>query len=43
MRTAAIYTVNRHRVSPEFIVSRNCLPMVLTAKSLPAQGQESSR
>ena len=29
----------RHRVSPEFIRSRNCVPMSLTAESPPAQGQ----
>ena len=28
-----------HRVSPEFIGSRNCVPMALTAESPPAQGQ----
>ena len=28
-----------HRVSPEFIGSRNCVPMTLTAESPPAQGQ----
>ena len=36
--TASIYTVNRHRVSPEFIRSRNCVPMAFTAESPPAQG-----
>ena len=30
---------NRHRVSPEFIRSRNCVPMAFTAESPPAQGQ----
>ena len=29
----------RHRVSPEFIGSRSCVPMVFTAESPPAQGQ----
>ena len=29
----------RHRVSPEFIGSRNCVPMAFSAESLPAQGQ----
>ena len=29
----------RHRVSPEFIGSRNCVPMALTAESPPAQDQ----
>ena len=32
-------TAIRHRVSPEFIVSRNCVPMAFTAESPPAQGQ----
>ena len=32
-------TAIRHRVSPEFIGSRNCVPMAFTAKSPPAQGQ----
>ena len=32
-------TTIRHRVSPEFIGSRNCIPMVFTAKSPPPQGQ----
>ena len=33
--------LNRHTpsVSPEFFGLRNCLPMVFTAESLPAQGQ----
>ena len=34
-----ILTVIRHRVSPEFVGSRNCVPMAFTAKSPPAQGQ----
>ena len=35
---ASIYvTAIRHRVSPEFIVSRNCVPMAFTAESPPAQ------
>ena len=29
----------RHRVSPEFIGSRNCVPMAFNAESPPAQGQ----
>ena len=29
----------RHRASPEFIGSRNCVPMALTAESPSAQGQ----
>ena len=29
----------RHRVSSEFIGSRNCVPMAFTAESSPAQGQ----
>ena len=29
----------RHRVSPEFIGSRNCVPMAFPAESPPAQGQ----
>ena len=33
----AYYT--RHRVSPEFIRSHNCVPMVFTTESPPAQGQ----
>ena len=32
-------TAIRHRVSPEFIGSRNCVPMAFTAESRPAQGQ----
>ena len=35
-----IYTAIRHRVSPEFIGSRNCVPMAFTAESPPAQGQQ---
>ena len=35
---ASIYeTAIRHRVSPEFIGSRNCVPMAFTAESPPAQ------
>ena len=34
-----ILTAIRHRVSPEFIGSRNCVPMALTAESPPARGQ----
>ena len=29
----------RHRVSPEFIGSRNCVPMAFTAESPPTRGQ----
>ena len=29
----------RHRVSPEFIGSRNCVPMAFTNESPPARGQ----
>ena len=39
---ASIYsfiTAIRHRVSPEFIGSRNCVPMAFTAESPPARGQ----
>ena len=39
---ASIYlykTAIRHRVSPEFIGSRNCVPMAFTAERPPAQGQ----
>ena len=32
-------TAIRHRVSPEFIGSRSCVPMAFTAESPPAQGQ----
>ena len=39
-RAASIYeTAIRHRVSPEFIGSRHCVPMAFTAESPPAQGQ----
>ena len=34
-----ILTAIRHRVSPEFIGSRNCVPRAFTAESPPAQGQ----
>ena len=34
-----IETAIRHRVSPEFIRSRNYVPMAFTAGSPPAQGQ----
>ena len=34
-----IQTVIRHRVSPEFIRSRNCVPMAFTTESPPAQSQ----
>ena len=33
-----IYTAIYHRVCPEFIVSRNCVPMAFAAESPPAQG-----
>ena len=39
---ASIYlfkTAIRHRVDPEFIGSRNCVPIAFTAESPPAQGQ----
>ena len=40
--TASDYTVNRHRVSPELIRSRSCVPMAsLPAESPPAQGHQS--
>ena len=32
-------TAIRHRASPVFIVSRNCVPMAFTAEIPPAQGQ----
>ena len=32
-------TAIRHRVSPEFIGSRNCVPMAFTAESPPAKGK----
>ena len=32
-------TAIRHRVSPEFIESRKCVPMAFTAENPPAQGQ----
>ena len=34
-----VKTARRHWVSPEFIGSRNCVPMAFTAESPPAQGQ----
>ena len=34
-----ISTAMRHRVSPESIGSRDCVPMAFSAESLPAQGQ----
>ena len=34
-----IETDIRHRVSPKFIESRDCVPMAFTAESPPAQGQ----
>ena len=37
---ASIYeTAKRYRVSPEFIGSRDCVPMAFTAESPPAQAQ----
>ena len=38
-RRSTYETAIRHRVSLEFIGSRNCVPMAFTAESLPAQGQ----
>ena len=38
-RRPIIKTAIRHRVSPEFIGSRNCVPMAFTDESPPAQGQ----
>ena len=32
-------TAISHRASPEFMGSRNCVPMALTAESQPAQDQ----
>ena len=32
-------TAIRHRVSPKFVGSRNCVPIAFTAESPPAQGQ----
>ena len=43
---ASIYLfkiATRHRASPEFIGSRNCVPMAFIAENPPAQGQKSSR
>ena len=37
------YTAIRHRISPEFIGSRKCVPMAFIAESPPAQGQLPSR
>ena len=34
-----IETAIRHRVSPDFVGSRNCVPMAFTAESPPAQSQ----
>ena len=36
---SCIITAIRHRLSPEFIGSRNYVPMAFTAESPPAQGQ----
>ena len=41
-RCPHIYTTNRHRVSPEFIGARSCVPIAFTTESPPAQGQLSS-
>ena len=38
-RRPFIETAIRHRVSPELIGSRNCVPMAFTTESPPAQGQ----
>ena len=38
-RRRPFITAIRHRVSPEFIGSRNCVPMAFTAESPPARGQ----
>ena len=40
-RRPYIFTTTHHRVSPEFIGSRSCVPMVFTAESPLAQGQYS--
>ena len=34
-----IYTAKRYRLSPEFIESRNCVPVAFHNESLPAQGR----
>ena len=34
-----IIIIIRHRVSPEFIGSRHCVPTAFSAESSPAQGQ----
>ena len=39
LRRLFMSTVNRHRVSPQFIRLRNCVPMALIAESPPTQGQ----
>ena len=38
-RHSFIFTATRHRASPEFIKSRNGVPMAFTAESPPARGQ----
>ena len=38
-RRPFIYAVNRYRVRPDVIMSRNCVPMGFTAGRPPAQGQ----
>ena len=42
-RRRLFITAIRHRVSPEFIGSRNFVPMAFTAESPPAQGLSTSR
>ena len=37
-RRPFIYTDNRHRVSPEFIGSHDCVPMAFPSENPPAQG-----
>ena len=37
--SSAAASAIRHRVSPKFVGSRNCVPMAFTAESPPAQGQ----
>ena len=42
-RRPYIFTTTHHRVSPEFIGSRSCVPMAFTAESPLAQGQYSPK
>ena len=42
-RRPFIYTVNRHRVSLEFIVPRSCIPMTFTTENPPTQVYGSSQ